>query len=645
MASTKVRGITIELGADTSGISSALKGVNSEIKSTSTQLKDVERLLKLDPTNTELLAQKQRLLADKVGETKTKLVTLKKAQEEVGKTLKETGEGQKEYDALTREISACETELKAAEKEARNFNVTAAKISATADSMAKGLSTAATKTRALSMAAGGLIVAAGGAAVKAAQSADELNTLAKQSGFTTAELQKMQYAAERVDVPMETIVASARKMEKQLGSSEQKFTDLGVATRNADGTFRSVNDIFFDTVDALSKVDDETQRDILSQDIFGKSANELAGIIDDGAASLKAYGEEAENMDLIIPQDQLDKANELNDAIDKVKSESAGAFAQIGTEIAEELLPYIPDIVKGIEDVLKFIKQLDPNVVKTVAAVVAAIAVISPLLSAMSGVCTGISAVSSAISFLLANPIVLLIAAIIALTALIAVKGDEIQATFQKIDDFVQNVFSKDWTQTMGALGEPINMFMATLRNQWNSMKSIFNGIIDFVRGVFTGDWDRAWKGVKEIFAGYFGMFVNLAKVPLNGVILLINGVIGAINKFADWINGFDIDIPEGVPFVGGTHFSPNVPTIGKIPYLAKGGILSQGSAIVGEAGAELLTMVNGRAVVQPLTTNNNSYAGNTNNFYIQSNDPYAVAEQVSEILDHRTNQIREAWA
>ena len=66
MASTKVRGITIELGADTSGLSKALKGVNQEIGSTQRQLKDVEKLLKLDPHNTELMEQKQKLLAEQL---------------------------------------------------------------------------------------------------------------------------------------------------------------------------------------------------------------------------------------------------------------------------------------------------------------------------------------------------------------------------------------------------------------------------------------------------------------------------------------------------------------------------------------------------------------------------------------------------
>ena len=135
MASTKVRGITIELDADATGISKALKSVNSEIGSTQKQLKDVDRLLKLDPTNTQLLEQKQRLLKDAVGETKDKLETLKQAQEEVGKTLKETGEGQEQYDALTREIISCERELENLEKQAEHSNIALQKIGAVGEKM------------------------------------------------------------------------------------------------------------------------------------------------------------------------------------------------------------------------------------------------------------------------------------------------------------------------------------------------------------------------------------------------------------------------------------------------------------------------------------------------------------------------------
>ena len=77
MATSRIKGITVEIGGDTTKLQTALKGVNAEIKNTQSQLKDVEKLLKLDPGNTELLAQKQKLLSSAVSETKEKL--LKKA--------------------------------------------------------------------------------------------------------------------------------------------------------------------------------------------------------------------------------------------------------------------------------------------------------------------------------------------------------------------------------------------------------------------------------------------------------------------------------------------------------------------------------------------------------------------------------------
>lgn len=74
----RIKGITVEIGGDTTKLQTALKGVNSSIRDTQSQLRDVEKLLKLDPGNTELLAQKHRLLGEAVSETKEKLATLKR---------------------------------------------------------------------------------------------------------------------------------------------------------------------------------------------------------------------------------------------------------------------------------------------------------------------------------------------------------------------------------------------------------------------------------------------------------------------------------------------------------------------------------------------------------------------------------------
>ena len=112
MAANRIKGITIEIGGDTTKLQTALKGVNTQVKSTQQQLKDVEKLLKLDPGNTELLAQKHRLLGDAVQETKQKLETLKTASEQANEALKNGTITQEQYDGLQREIAETEQDRK-----------------------------------------------------------------------------------------------------------------------------------------------------------------------------------------------------------------------------------------------------------------------------------------------------------------------------------------------------------------------------------------------------------------------------------------------------------------------------------------------------------------------------------------------------
>lgn len=131
MGAGRIKGITVEIGGDTTKLQTALKGVNSEIKNTQSQLKDVEKLLKLDPGNTELLTQKHKLLAEAVGETKEKLETLKTAAEQADKALANGEISQEQYDALQREIIETESDLKKLEEQA-NQSATALQKIATA---------------------------------------------------------------------------------------------------------------------------------------------------------------------------------------------------------------------------------------------------------------------------------------------------------------------------------------------------------------------------------------------------------------------------------------------------------------------------------------------------------------------------------
>lgn len=482
----RIKGITIEIGGETTKLQASLKGVNSTINSTKSQLRDVEKLLKLDPTNTELLRQKQKLLGDQVKATSDKLEELKKAQAQMDAA--GVDKSSQEYMALQREIIATEQELKNAEKEARNFNATLEKVSATATKVSEGAAKAAEKTRALSTAAAGALTGIAGLAYKAATNADDLNTLAKQTGFTTAELQKMQYAADRIDVSMETITGASQKMVNKLRSSEKTFTELGIATRDASGNLRSSTDIFYDTIKYLSTIENETERDAVAMSIFGKSANELAGIIDDGGQALKEFGDEAEQAGLILDQETLDGLNEVNDEIDKLKAQGAASIAKAGAAALQALTPLIEKVALAIEKVLNFIAQLTPQQMQVIMTILAVVAAISPLLSI-------ISALSAAIAFL-ASPIgivIAIIAALIAIGIALYKHWDEIKA---KAIEFVNGV-KAGFEQLKTDVTTAVENLKTNIATTWENIKTSItrpieqawqtvSGIVDKIKDMFN---------------------------------------------------------------------------------------------------------------------------------------------------------------
>ena len=576
MAGAKIRGITLEIGGDTSGLTKALKDVNGEIRDTSKQLKDVDRLLKLDPKNTELLSQKQQLLAQNVEQTNRKLEELKKIQD----TMDQNGvdRNSEQYMALQREIISTEADLKKAKEAAKQFaGVSLESLKAGLKEVGNKAAEVAEKTRGISLAAGGALAGLGGLAYKAIQGADDLNTLAKQTGFATDELQRFKYASDLVDVDFDDIIAASRKLKKAIGDNSDVFAKLGVSTRDANGEMRDVKDVFYDTLRALSRVRNETERDTLAMDLFGKSADDLAGIIDDGGDALKYFGDQAVG---ILDQETLDKLNAMNDQIDQMKANLIGTATELGAKIAETLGPSLEWLLGKIGELLDWVGTLDQDTLKFILTLLALTAAISPVAAAISNI-------SMAIMFLVSNPIVLLVAAIIALVALIALKGDEIQAKLQEVDNYVQNIFAKDWTETFGpVLGGAMNDFMQNVKLLWDGIMEHLNGVIDFIRGIFTGDWDRVWNGVLEIFEGVMKTMGFDVRGTMNEIIGWINDGIDGLNYLISLVNS-----------VSGLNFGQ----IGHLPFFANGGTLTHGSAVVGEAGPELLTMNSGKAVVTPL--------------------------------------------
>ena len=207
-------------------------------------------------------------------------------------------------------------------------------------------------------------------------------------------------------------------------------------------------------------------------------------------------------------------------------------------------------------------------------------------------------------------------------------------------------MFSTDWSKHLGVIGDIINGLFQNISNIWNSIKKVFQGVIDFIVGVFTGDWSRAWQGIQNIFKGVWDGLVAIAKAPVNAIIALINGVISALNFMIQGLNHLSFDIPDWVPFLGGKKFGFNIPEIGKFAYLAKGGTLWSGNAIVGEKGPELLSLINGKARVTPLTNSQREVGaaiGGGININIENFVNNDSGKDIKQLVGIITNELQSA--
>jgi len=647
MAAGKIRGITIELEGDTSGLTSSLKSANKEINNTQKQLQDVDKLLKLDPTNTELLAQKQQLLGKAIGESKDKLDLLKDA--EANMKAQGVDENSEAFMALKREIAETEANMKALEDQAKTTGEGMKTVADVAKQVGEGADKVAEKTRGLSTAAAGLVAGLAGMGVSAIKSADDLATLSTQTGISTDTLQKFQFASDMVDVSVETLTGAFKKMKIQMEKNPEAFEALGVSVTDSEGNFRNLEDVFYDVIGKLSGIEDGTARDLTAMEIFGKGADELATIIDNGGATLKEYSDKAEELGIILDEDTITKLTETGDQIDTLKAQASATMTEVGAKLMEELAPILSDILTAVQDLFTWIGNLDSGTLEMILTVAGVIAAISPIAGLIANISGAIVGATKAIDVLKTKNIdwntILGIGAIIAVVAIIVTKGEEIKAIFEKVDNWLKGVFSKDWTEQFGVFGNILNAFSSTVKNIWDGIKKIFDGVIDFVQGVFHGDWERAWEGIKSVFSGIWDSLTGVLKAPLNGMIGLINALIDGINWIIRGINSISVTIPDWVPFVGGNTIGFNLGEIGKIAYLAKGGVLQSGSAIVGEAGPELLTMGSGGAVVQPLTNNtsNTNYGGVTLNVYGAAGQ--SVEQLANIIMDEIGNATRRQEA
>lgn len=194
--------------------------------------------------------------------------------------------------------------------------------------------------------------------LNAASAADELSDMSKVTGLSTRELQRYQYTAEQVGTDLNTITGAQTKLVKSMtsaakgtGDAANAFKKLGVNVTNTDGTLRDADAVFMDLIDSLGAVQNETERDSLSMQIFGKSAKELNPLILAGSEALTVYSQEAENLGIIVGDDVVDALADVSDEVKKVKAQFNSAKQNFAANFA-------PIVKKGLEAIQKIIQRV-----------------------------------------------------------------------------------------------------------------------------------------------------------------------------------------------------------------------------------------------------------------------------------------------
>ena len=293
------------------GLNTALKNNQKEQKEASKNITSAEKEIakinkQIEKNGQATDEQKQRLeqLNQKIKDEKERIEELKLAQ------------GQ-----LLRQIDETNNKIQEQKQALQN-------LEKSLDDTKKYATEVATEFGAMGAAAVAAVAALYKFTADAALWADDLNTLSSVTGISTEELQKFAYASDLIDVSIDTLSGSLTKLTKNMQTASENtkstaaktFKELGISVEDSAGKLRDRQEVFYETISALGKIADETERDVMAMNLFGKSAQELNPLIQGGAETLRQLGDEAERAGLILDETALTQLNDINDKIDILKA-------------------------------------------------------------------------------------------------------------------------------------------------------------------------------------------------------------------------------------------------------------------------------------------------------------------------------------
>jgi len=419
-------------------------------------------------------------------------------------------------------------------------------------------------------------------AIDAGKFADDLITLSNVTGISTQELQELDYAMRFIDVPVKTITDSMGKMTRTMDTARDSivkggdsvndqakaFQTLGIEVTNTDGTLRDQQEVFYEVVDALGEVGNETERDAIAMQIFGRSARELNPLIKAGSGELKRLSEEAHQVGAVVSDEAVTALGEFDDNMNVLKASTQG----LKNEALAELMPVIndfinvlkenmPAIIEGIKGFINFVIENAPMMISLIAGIASGLLAWN-VISMVQGIITAVKGWKAATEgmtiaqklfnvVMAANPIGLIITLIAALIGWFVT----MMATNEEFRKKVINVWNNVWGK-IKEVGDNIKKFFTetipnTLGNIGDFFKDIGKGIVEGVwKGITAmGDW------INEKVKGFFGGVVNGVKkfLGINSPSTVFAGIgenmaLGLGVGFTDEMKHINKDIQDAIP-------------------------------------------------------------------------------------------------
>lgn len=632
-----IKGITVAIGGDVSGLDKAISEVRQEISGTSKELGKVERLLKLDPKNVVLLKQKQDLLTKSIQDTQGKVNALKSVKSKADEAMKKgTQINEKEYRALVREIEAGEISLKdlrsaasKAESALSDIGDGAVKslkdIKKSADSAADSIKKAGDESAkggfASAVAAGN--IAAGvvkGVTSKLASTVEETREYRREIGYLKTNADQAGVAFDEVNEKLNRVSA----ITNDSGAAIEGFSNLLEAGFSGERLDQITNNLVGAAIKWKDTLKFEGLADGLQETLatgaatgpFSEMLERMGLDLDEFNAKLETCTTVAEKQDLVLStlaSSGLASVKAEYEANNKTLIENAEAQAELNSKLSELSEKIEPILTKVTEIAIKVIDWINEN--PELAAGITAVAVAVVVLAGALALINTVMAASPITWIVLA--IVVAVASLVAIIAVCIKHWDEIKAAAQSAWEGIQSAFASaaEWFKTK--IVDPISSFFANL---WKDIQNGANTLWYGIQVAVISACNFAIKAVNNM--------IKFALTPLNLAIDALNHIPG-------------VNIPNA-QFAFESIELPDKPAM-----LANGGVLSSGSAIVGEVAPELLTMVGGKAQVTPLTSNQRaaglSFGGGvsvhidnfTNNDTEQ--DIYSLTSKIMENMEKQT--------